>query len=92
MDERTRPFSIRPEICAKSDPRQLIRYIATILDGYIAPPDEHLAFLNSVAQEEEDYVYAAFTATVDTVIMGRCTYDKVAAMGVPIRTRARCSM
>jgi dihydrofolate reductase len=66
-----------------SDPRQLILYIATSLDGFIAPPDEDLAFLNSVAQEGEDYSYAAFTATVDTVIMGRRTYDKVVAMGVP---------
>ena len=63
--------------------RQLILYIATSLDGYIAPPDEDLGFLGAVAQEGEDYGYAAFTATVDTVLMGRRTYDKVAAMGVP---------
>ncbi len=63
--------------------REIILYIAASVDGYIAPPDEDLSFLHSVAQEGEDYGYADFTATVDTVVMGRRTYDKVAAMGVP---------
>lgn len=64
-------------------PRELVLYIAQSLDGFIAPPDEDLAFLNAVAVEGEDYGYAAFVATCDTVIMGRRTYDKVVAMGVP---------
>ena len=63
--------------------RELILYIAQSLDGYIAPPDEDLSFLNAVAVEGEDYGYANFVATCDTVIMGRRTYDKVAALGVP---------
>ncbi|MBK9289640.1 MAG: dihydrofolate reductase [Flavobacteriales bacterium] len=66
-----------------SNERRLILYIATSVDGYIAPPDEDLGFLATVQQEGEDYGYQAFTATVDTVLMGRRTYDKVAAMGVP---------
>lgn len=64
-------------------PRRLILYIATSLDGYIATRDEDLTFLDSVAREGEDYGYAEFTAGVDTVLMGRRTYEKVAAMGVP---------
>lgn len=64
-------------------PRELVLYIAQSLDGFIAPPGEDLSFLNAVAVEGEDYGYAAFVATCDTVIMGRRTYDKVAAMGVP---------
>lgn len=64
-------------------PRELVLYIAQSLDGYIAPPDEDLSFLNAVAVEGEDYGYASFVATCDTVIMGRRTYDKVATMGVP---------
>ncbi|MEO8591036.1 MAG: dihydrofolate reductase family protein [Flavobacteriales bacterium] len=63
--------------------RQLILYIATSLDGYIASENEDLGFLSAVQQEGEDYGYAAFTATVDTVIMGRKTYDKVVSLGVP---------
>ncbi len=66
-----------------SPQRELILYIATSLDGYIAPPDEDLAFLSAVERPGEDYGYAAFTAAVDTVLMGRRTYDKVAALGVP---------
>ena len=66
-----------------ADQRELILYIATSLDGFIAPPDEDLSFLNAVAAEGEDYGYADFVATCDTVIMGRRTYDKVVAMGVP---------
>lgn len=64
-------------------PRELVLYIAQSLDGFIAPPDEDLSFLNAVVMEGEDYGYAAFVATCDTVVMGRRTYDKVAAMGVP---------
>ena len=63
--------------------RELILYIAQSLDGLIAPPDEDLSFLNAVAVEGEDYGYAGFVASCDTVIIGRRTYDKVAAMGVP---------
>lgn len=62
--------------------REVILYIAASVDGCIAPPDEDLAFLHSVAVAGEDYGYADFTASVDTVIMGRRTYDKVVAMGV----------
>lgn len=64
-------------------PSELVLYIAQSLDGFIAPPDEDLSFLNAVAVEGEDYGYASFVATCDTVIMGRRTYDKVVAMGVP---------
>jgi dihydrofolate reductase len=64
-------------------PRELILYIAQSLDGFIAPPDEELDFLNTVAVEGEDYGYADFVSTCDTVIMGRRTYEKVLAMGVP---------
>jgi dihydrofolate reductase len=63
--------------------RELILYIAQSLDGLIAPPDEDLSFLNAVAVEGEDYGYADFVASCDTVIMGRRTYDKVTSMRVP---------
>jgi dihydrofolate reductase len=63
--------------------RELVLFIAQSVDGFIAPPNEDLSFLNAVAVEGEDYGYADFVATCDTVIMGRRTYDKVVAMGVP---------
>ena len=55
--------------------RNLVLYIASSLDGYIAKPGDDLRFLNLVQKEGEDYGYAAFIAAVDTVIIGRKTYD-----------------
>lgn len=47
------------------------------LDGYIAKPNDDLSFLKIVEKEGEDYGYAEFTDTVDTLIIGRKTYDYV---------------
>jgi dihydrofolate reductase len=57
--------------------RKVISYIATSLDGYIAAPDDDLSFLSIVQQEGEDYGYGDFVKSVDTVILGRRTYDWV---------------
>lgn len=61
--------------------RKVILYIATSLDGYIAKPNDNLDFLSIVEQEGQDYGYADFVKTVDAVIVGRKTYDKVLSMG-----------
>lgn len=58
-------------------PAKLILYIASSLDGYIAGPDDNLEFLSLVEMEGEDYGYSAFIQTIDTVIIGRKTYDWV---------------
>ena len=47
------------------------------LDGYIAKPNDDLSFLNLVQREGEDYGYAKFTDSIDTLIIGRKTYDYV---------------
>ncbi len=57
--------------------RKLSIFIATSLDGYIAKPNDDLGFLKIVEKEGEDYGYAAFTANIDTIIIGRKTYDYV---------------
>ncbi len=57
--------------------RKVILYIATSLDGYIAKPNDDLSFLSIVQQDGEDYGYADFIKSVDTVILGRKTYDWV---------------
>ncbi|MBK9489272.1 MAG: dihydrofolate reductase [Haliscomenobacter sp.] len=62
--------------------RKVILYIAMSLDGYIANDNDGLEFLSIVEQKGEDYGYNKFVTTVDTVIMGRRTYDKVLSMGV----------
>ncbi len=59
-------------------------YIALSLDGYIAGPGDDLSFLDSVQVEGEDYGYNAFMQSVDTVLMGRKTYDKVMSFGIEL--------
>lgn len=57
--------------------RKLSLFIATSLDGYIAKPNDDLSFLKLVEKEGEDYGYTTFTDTIDTIILGRKTYDYV---------------
>lgn len=57
--------------------RKLSLFIATSLDGYIAKPNDDLSFLKIVEKEGEDYGYSGFTANIDTIILGRKTYDYV---------------
>ena len=61
--------------------RKVRVYIAASLDGYIAHSDGNIDWLESVARPDEDYGYAAFIKTIDTVIMGRKTYEKVLSFG-----------
>jgi dihydrofolate reductase len=61
--------------------RKVILYIASSLDGYIAQDNDDLSFLSIVEQEGQDYGYENFLQTIDTVIVGRKTYDKVISMG-----------
>ncbi len=57
--------------------RKVILYIAMSVDGYIAKPGDDLSFLSIVEEEGQDYGYADFISTVDTVVLGRKTYDWV---------------
>lgn len=57
--------------------RKISLFIATSLDGYIAKPNDDLTFLKLVEKAGEDYGYAEFTDTIDTLIIGRRTYDYV---------------
>lgn len=58
---------------------KLIVYIACSIDGYIAAPGDDLSFLSLVEEEGEDYGYHEFVQTIDTVVVGRKTYDWVEA-------------
>ncbi|MDP4238875.1 MAG: dihydrofolate reductase family protein [Bacteroidota bacterium] len=62
--------------------RKVILYIAMSLDGYIATQDNGLDFLSRVEEEGQDYSYSDFVNTVDTVIVGRKSYEKVLSMGL----------
>lgn len=58
--------------------RKLKLFIAMSLDGFIAGPNDDLSFLKTVEKEGEDYGHAAFMQNIDTLIIGRKTYDWVA--------------
>ncbi len=57
-------------------------YIATSLDGFIARTNGDLDWLFAAADpaSTDDHGYAAFMSTIDTLIMGRATFDFVAAL------------
>ena len=58
---------------------QLSVFIATSLDGYIARYNGKLDWLevNSDRSKSEDFGYEAFIGSVDCVVMGRNTFEKV---------------
>jgi len=59
--------------------RSLFLYIALSLDGYIAGPNGELNWLYS----DQDYGYYEFIKTIDTVLIGRKTYDEILGFDVP---------
>ncbi len=63
--------------------RKVILYIAQSIDGFIEDSDGAIDFLDCVAKEGEDYGYEEFNKTIDTIIVGRKTYQKVLQMGFP---------
>ena len=66
--------------------RKIILYIACSLDGYIARSDGSVDWLFT----DQDYGYTGFLASVDTVVMGRKTYDQVLTFGpLPILRKDR---
>jgi dihydrofolate reductase len=59
-------------------------YIATSLDGFIARENGDLDWLSSGGGADnggEDYGYHAFMDTVDVLVMGRHSYEKVLSFG-----------
>ncbi|WP_407270285.1 dihydrofolate reductase family protein [Radiobacillus sp. PE A8.2] len=59
-----------------TDKRKLVLYIATSLDGYIATNEESLDWLFQV-EGEGDNGYSEFYKSVDTILIGKKTYDWV---------------
>ena len=61
--------------------RKIVLYIATSLDGYIARDNGDIDWLSIVESPKEDYGYKDFLKSIDTVIMGRRTYEQVVTFG-----------
>ncbi|OIQ29587.1 MAG: riboflavin biosynthesis protein RibD [Bacteroidetes bacterium MedPE-SWsnd-G2] len=58
-------------------------YIASSIDGYIAKSDGNLDWLTGYPNPDQlDYGYQDFYDGIDTVIMGRTTYDEIMGFGV----------
>ncbi len=57
--------------------RRVVLYIASSLDGYIARTSGEVDWLFT----DQDYGYADFLAGVDTILMGRRTYEQVLSFG-----------
>jgi dihydrofolate reductase len=55
-------------------------YIATSLDGCIARKNGDIDWLGG-GEGSEDYGYAEFMSTIDHIVMGRNTFDKVLTFG-----------
>ncbi|MCV6824034.1 MULTISPECIES: dihydrofolate reductase family protein [Halocynthiibacter] len=55
-------------------------YIAQSADGFVADKDGGVGFLD--AYQGVDYGYEPFMAEIDTVVMGRATYDQIVGFDV----------
>jgi dihydrofolate reductase len=64
-------------------------YIAASLDGYIARKDGAIDWLPPITAEE-DYGYGAFFARIDTVLLGRKTYELMLTLGGQPYEGRRC--
>ena len=60
--------------------RKIIVYIAVSADGFIARPDGDIAWLDR-PRPKGNYGMAAFYKSIDTVLMGRKTYDVALSFG-----------
>lgn len=55
-------------------------FIATSLDGFIARADGDIGWLLARDAPDEDHGYDAFISTIDIILMGRGTYEKIHAL------------
>ena len=64
------------------DTRQSV-FIATSLDGFIAKPDGDIEWLHADFGPSDggDYGYKTFIDSVDAIVMGRNSYEKVLSFG-----------
>ncbi len=61
-----------------------IVYIGTSLDGFIATLDGGVDWLNEVPNpDQSDFGFQDFMDSIDAVVMGRKTYEKVLSFDCP---------
>jgi dihydrofolate reductase len=69
--------------------RNVIVHIATSADGYIARPDGDLEWLTSRPAPKGFYGMNAFVKSIDTMVLGRKTYDVSLRMGAKFDSKSR---
>lgn len=57
----------------------VVYYVAASLDGFIATKDGSIEWLAPFEGGAEDYGYAEFYASIDAVLLGRRSYEKIRA-------------
>ncbi len=62
---------------------EIIVYIAMSLDGFIADKKGSVDWLDQFSGEGDNYGYQEFISSIDTVIMGSKSYDKVLEFDIP---------
>jgi dihydrofolate reductase len=65
-------------------------YIAASLDGFIARKDGSIDWLALVEREGEDYGFKSFFGSIDTLVMGRKTYETALGFGSWPYPEKRC--
>jgi dihydrofolate reductase len=60
---------------------EVVYYVASSLDGFIAPPDGSVAWLSPFEGAGEDHGYREFYAGVDVILIGRRTYQQALTFG-----------
>jgi len=69
--------------------RRVIVHIAASVDGFIARPDGDLEWLTSRPAPEGFYGMNAFMRSVDTMVLGRKTYDASLRLGAKFDSKSR---
>ena len=69
--------------------RNVIVHIAASADGYIARPDGDLEWLTSRPAPEGFYGMNAFMKSVDTMLLGRKTYEESLRLGAKFDKKSR---
>ena len=55
---------------------EIVYYVASSVDGFIATPDGGVEWLSAFESSGEDYGYVDFYSSVDAVLMGSHTYEQ----------------
>jgi dihydrofolate reductase len=59
----------------------VVYYVASSIDGFLAPEDGSLDWLAPFSASGEDHGYTGFYAAVDALVVGSRTYEQMLALG-----------